>query len=337
MLSLSHAARSKLHHRTDKKNSIKKTARSMQSNVVTTPTLAPRLKNVSPWIHQLIFGKGMSFPSQAALNRHNLHQRYLGELVQNNQFEEILDASPVKRYKNHSAPGFKTRRYDKKPFNTIVSRIESRSTSEERSIVSMAKSRLSEDGKLVPVGTLPAEIWNEDIPFQLANLIYAHVYSTNKLRAIAQVPVDAGDDQIEQLILNLEAEISEKLSSGSPCTSTTSNPVMSAELESWGEPGKYIEVDANNVNILSPSYLTALILFAAFDIKINEPAINKWRIKYESNPAEVLRMESLLIQHGIEPDGQWTNRDRCAYLALLADEYTLIGTTPLNTAKNVKY
>jgi hypothetical protein len=43
-----------------------------------------------------------------------------------------------------------------------------------------------------------------------------------------------------------------------------------------------------------------------------------------------------LIAHGIDPNGEWTQREKIAFYALVADEYLILGVTPPNTAKIVK-
>ena len=305
---------------------------SYRNKGVKNRTLAPRLKEVAPSVHQLIFGKDKWFANQAALNRHNLRQRFLGEIVQQNQFEAILDVNPAKRFSHHSAPSFTTRRYAKRPCTMITTREQSDSL-----LSASAKSRLTEQGHLHPVGKLPDTIWTEDHPSSLANLGYVHVYELNKVKDSVPIPEGSSPENKAQLKLDLISKVEEKLHTGSPITSTTTNSLIDDYLKTWGDKDEHIKIDAHKTNIVSPSYVAAMILFAADHEKINAPTRNNWRKEYpESFGPDTEKMEKLLIQHGIDPNGKWTNRERCAYYALVAAEHMLIGTTPANTARIVK-
>jgi len=318
------------HHTRTVKN---KPVSSYRSKGVKNRTLAPRLKEAAPSIHRVIFGKDLWFPSQAALNRHNLRQRFLGEAVQQNQFEAILDANPANRFRNHSDPSFKTRRYATSPGVMISTREQSDSV-----LSAAAKSRLTEQGQLHPVGKLPHDVWTEDYPHSLANLGYAHVYELNKVKDSVAIPAGSTAEDKEQLRLDLISKVEQKLHTGSPITSTTINSLIDDYLKTWGVKGECIEIDAHQTNIVSPSYVASLIMYAASNEKIDAPTKNNWRKEYpESLGPDMKKMEKLLIQHGIDPDGKWTNRERCAYYALVAGEHMLIGTTPVNTARLVKY
>lgn len=312
-----------------------KPVRSNRIKGVKNKTLAPRLKEYAPSFHRILFGKDQWFPNQAALNRHNLQQRFLGEMVQQNQFESILDANPANRFRNHSDPGFTTRRYARDPEIMVTVRHEPDEKNSDRLIVSAsAKSRLTEQGHLQPVGTLPTAVWTDDHPHQLANLGYAHVYETNKVKESISVKNGVTNEEIAQLKNELVNKIEARLSSGSPITSTTVHSLIDDYLKTWGPADQYIEIDAHKTNIISPSYLAALILFAASNDKIDAPGKNDWRTQYPEKMApDTKKMEKLLIQHGIDPDGQWTKRERCAYFALVAAEHMLIGATPADAAR----
>ena len=271
------------------------------------------------------------------MHRHNLKQRFLGEVVQQNQFESILDANPAKRFCHHSAPQFTTRRYAKNPklMLTINEKVDEKNT--DITIISAsAKSQLTEQGQLKAVGALPSEVWTDTMPHCLANLGYAHVNETNKIKESASAQKGITDEKLDRLKMDLISKVEEKLYSGSPLTSTTVNSLIDDYLKTWGPNDEYIEIDAHKTNIVSPSYMAALILFAAHNDKIDAPAKNDWRTAYPENMApDAAKMEKLLIQHGIDPNGEWTKRDRCAYFVLAAAEYMLIGATKTDVARIV--
>lgn len=309
-----------------------KLASSSRHKGVKNRTKAPRLKAVAPLLHRIIFGKERWFRSEAALNRHNLQERFLKEIVQQNQFEAVLDVNPALRFRTHSDPSFTTRRYAKDPGAMISTHEKS-----ETLLCASAKSRLTEQGQLQPVGKLPDEVWTEDYPHCIANLGYAHVYEQNKIKESVQIPEGSTAEEKEQLKLNLIRKIEERLHTGSPITSTTTISLIDDYLKTWGAKDECIQIDAHKTNIVAPSYVAAMILFAASNKNIDEPKEYNWRKEYrESNGSDMSKMRKLLIQHGIEPEGKWTNRDRCAYYALVAAEHMLIGTTPVDTARIVK-
>lgn len=314
-----------------------KPVRSNRIKGVKNKTLAPRLKAYAPSFHRILFGEDKCFPNQAALNRHNLKQRFLGELVQQNQFESILDANPANRFSNHSDPDFTTRRYAKNPEIMVTTRHGPDEKDSDRIIVSAsAKSYLTEQGHLQAVGALPTAVWMDDHPHQLANLAYAHVYETNKVKESMSVNNGVTHEEIVQLKLDLISQLEARLHTGSPMTSTTAFSLIDDYLKTWGPADQYIEIDVHKTNIISPSYLAALILFAAHHDKIDVQAKNDWRTQYPKEVApDSKKMEKLLIQHGIDPDGPWTKRDRCAYFALVAAEHMLVGATPANAARIV--
>lgn len=312
-----------------------KPSSSSRNSGVKDQTRAPRLKEIAPSVHRIIFGKGIWFQNKAALNRHKLQQRFLAELVQQNQFESILDANPANRFCNHSEPGFTTRRYAKELEIMLTVKQQTDEKCPDHIIMSAsAKSHLTEQGQLQAVGALPSAVWTEDYPHQLANLGYAHVYETNKVKESVVVKNGLTEEEIGQLKTELISKTAARLQSGSPMTSTTVNSLIDDYLKTWGLADQYIEIDAHKTNIISPSYVAALILFAAHNDKIDAPAKNDWRTHYPEKLApDTRQMEKLLIQHGIDPNGKWTKRERCAYFALVAAEHMLVGATAADTAR----
>lgn len=300
---------------------------------------APLLKTVAPAVHRIIFGKNKLFRNEAALNRYKLKERFLGELVQQNQFESILDINPANRFQNHSSPIYTTRRYDGKPGDMISI------TEKPGSVIAAtAKSCLTEKGQLLSVGNLPESVWTDDFPQSLAYLAYEHLNEMNKVKANAQLPEGATDEEKVGSKLDLIRKIEGELCNGSPITSTTTgNSLIENNLKTWGENNEYIEIDAHKTNVVSSQYIAAIVLFAAKndDTKknndINKHKENNWRKRYlESNGTDMPKMANLLRQHGVDPDGKWTKRESSVYYALVADEHMLIGATPAGTARIVK-
>jgi hypothetical protein len=222
----------------------------------------------------------------------------------------------------------------------VTAKHEADGNSPDRLIVTAsAKSCLTRQGHLQAVGVLPADIWTDDFPDQLANLGYAHINETNKVRESVSIKNDLADEELAQLKIDLISNVETKLRSGSPMTSTTAASLIDDYLKTWGPTYEYIAVDAHKTNIISPSYIAALILFAAEGDELKAPAKNDWRTQYPEKMApDKMKMKKLLIQHGIDPDGKWTKRERGAFYALVAAEHMLIGTTPPNVARivNVK-
>ncbi len=315
-----------------------KPVRSSTYKGVKQKTQAPLLKAVAPTLHQIIFGKEQWFPNEAALNRHKLKERFLGEVVQQNQFESIFDINPANRFRHHSSPTYTTRRYARNP-GDMISVIEK----PDSVLAASAKSCLTQKGHLLPVGNLPESVWTEDYPRSLAYLSYEHLNEKNKVKATGKLPESATDEEKARSKLDLMSKLEEELCSGSPITSTTTgNSLIEDNLKTWGENDEYIEVDAHSTNSVSSSYIAAMVLFAATsddtqkNNDINKPKENKWRKHFqESNGTDMPKMANLLLQHGVDPNGKWTDRERSVYYALVADEHMLIGTTPAGTARIV--
>lgn len=316
-----------------------KPVRSSRYKGIKQNTRAPLLKTVAPALHRIIFGKDKPFRNEAALNRYILKERFLGELVQQNQFESLFDINPANRFRHHSSPTYTTRRYARNP-GVMISVIEKPGSV----LAASAKSCLTEKGQLLPVGYLPESVWTDDYPHSLAYLSYEHLNEKNKIKASVQLPEGATDEEKASSKLDLISEMKGKLCNGSPITSTTTgNSLIENNLNTWGENNEYIEIDAHKANSVSSSYIAALILFAAKsdDAKknndINKRKENNWRNHYlESNGTDMPKMATLLRQHGVDPDGKWTKRESSVYYALVADEHMLIGATPVGSARIVK-
>lgn len=301
-------------------------------------TRAPLLKTIAPGVHRFIFGREKPFRNEAALNRYILKERFLGEIVQQNQFESIFDINPANRFRNHSSPTYTTRRYARNP-GDMISVIEKPGSV----LAASAKSCLTEKGQLLPVGNLPESVWTDDYPNSLAYLSYEHLNEKNKVKASVQLAEGATDEEKAASRLDLISKLEGELCNGSPITSTTTgNSLIENNLKTWGENDEYIEIDAHETNVISSKYIAALVLFAAKhdDAKknndINKRKENNWRKHYlESNGTDMPTMANLLRQHGVDPDGKWTKRESSVYYALVADEHMLIGATPAGTARIV--
>lgn len=310
----------------------------ISTGVKSLPTM-PLLKRVSPRIHELAFGEERLHASHADMNRENLRMRFVGELTQRAQFETILDVNPAHRFDLHTEPGYRTRRYDLDPEALLVTQTKPEVTAgAASSVLSVyAKSRVTAQGHLEPVAALSSDIWEESAPLRLADLVYAHVYGTNKPKATAKLATDMTPEQRAALESELREAVNAKLNAGSPLTSTTRHSLIDDFLQSWGAPGKHVSIDADRVNIVSPSYLAALILFVASDKKADAKVDFDWRTKFaEMNGQDEQKMAGILEAHGIDPDGPWTRREHCAFYALVAAEYMVIGVTPEGSARQVE-
>lgn len=222
-------------------------------------TRAPLLKTIAPGVHRFIFGREKPFRNEAALNRYILKERFLGEVVQQNQFESIFDINPANRFRNHSSPTYTTRRYARNP-GDMISIIEKPGSV----LAASAKSCLTEKGQLLPVGNLPESVWTDDYPNSLAYLSYEHLNEKNKVKASVQLAEGATDEEKAASRLDLISKLEGELCNGSPITSTTTgNSLIENNLKTWGENDEYIEIDAHETNVISSKYIAALVLFAA--------------------------------------------------------------------------
>lgn len=297
-------------------------------------TPMPWLKTSIPLAHQCIFGPDRAYLNASDRYREQFRQRFIGELTQRNQFECILDANPAHRFDLHTEPGYRTRRYDRQPDVMITAQTRPHPTDPDCYSLSVcAKSRLAEYGQLEPVAPISSDIWEEDSPIKLAALVYAHVYSTNKPKASASLSTTTTSEERERMESVLRETVQRKCAAGSPLTSTTLNSYIDDFLRAWGKPDTYISVEADRVHMVSPTYLAALILFVASDENADTLIKFDWRKDFaKANGKDEYKMAALLEAHGVNPNGQWTNRDRCAYFALVAAEHMVIGVTPEGTA-----
>ncbi len=81
-----------------------------------------------------------------------------------------------------------------------------------------------------------------------------------------------------------------------------------------------------------------MILFAADIPGADQKISYNWRDNNKDywRDHSLQATEKLLFAHGIDPNGEWTYREKIAYYTLVADEYLIVGVTPPSTAKIVK-
>ncbi len=300
-------------------------------------------------IYKLLYGTPSVFGSEVEKNRHELKENFLRFVHQQNYAEELRDVNPSQRLFNGSDDGFKVKRQDKRPFVKVTEKIYPNKSREELSGASgskvypnifscSSKSTLTEEGKLIPVSATDLAIYGEKFPTKLANFVFAHVANTNKASAKRGFEEDASQEIGDVIKNDMFNELSLKEQKASPFTSAFFDTPRKELFNKWGAADEVIEIDLSNTQYLSPTYIVSLILFAADFPGADEKISYKWRDsdKNSWNEESLKATEKLLIAHGIDPNGEWTQREKIAFYALVADEYLIVGVTPPNTAKIVK-
>lgn len=300
-------------------------------------------------INKLLYGTPTIFSSEIEKNRHELKENFLRFVHQQNYAELHRDVNPSQRLFNGSDDGFKVKRQDKSPYIKTPEIIIPNDSKEEllgasglkvyENIFScFSKSMLDKEGRVIPVNATDLAIYTEQFPTKLANWVFAHVASLNKAftkRGFDKnVSLEIGG-AIKNDIFN---ELSLKEEKASPFTSASFDTPRKNLFSKWGAAGEIIEIDLSNIQYLSPTYIVSLILFATDCPEANQKTSYKWRDSKKElwDDQSLQATEKLLVAHGIDPNGKWTEREKIAFYALVADEYLILGVTPPSTAKIVK-
>ena len=300
-------------------------------------------------VNKLLYGTLPVFGSEIEKNRHELKENFLRFVHQQNYAEQHRDVNPSQRLFNGSDDGFKVTRQDKSPFIKAPERIIPNDSKEEllgasgskvyENIIGyFSKSMLDKEGRVIPVSATNLAVYTEKFPTELANKVFAHVASLNKAftkRGFDKnVSLEIGD-AIKNDMFN---ELSLKEEKASPFTSASFDTPRKNLFSKWGAADEFIEIDLSKVQYLSPTYIVALILFATDCPEANQKTSYKWRDSKKElwDDQSLQATEKLLVAHGIDPNGEWTEREKIAFYALVADEYLILGVTQPNTAKIVK-
>jgi|GEM_PF-4851178 len=300
-------------------------------------------------IYKLLYGAPPVFGSEIEKNRHELKENFLRFVHQQNYAEEHRDVNPLQRLFNGSNDGFKVTRQDKSPYIKTPEIIIPNDSKEEllgasglkvyENIFSFFfKKLLNKEGQVIPVSATNLAVYGEKFPTELANKVFAHVASLNKAftkRGFDKnVSLEIGG-AIKNDIFN---ELSLKEEKASPFTSASFDTPRKNLFSKWGAADEFIEIDLSKSQYLSPTYIVSLILFATDCPEANQKTSYKWRDSKKElwDDQSLQATEKLLVAHGIDPNGEWTEREKIAYYTLIADEYLILGVTPPDTAKIVK-
>lgn len=315
------------------------TRRAWQGNV---PRMATRsAQGAKQFIEAILYGSSRHSTSRVAMQREEFKRRHDALSLQQAYFEDLLDLSPSRRHEREWPSDEPVIRFDKQAYDRVSSWMRpDRKDPSVQWLMGGIKSVLTTAGQVLPAGALPAEVWEEEVPVTLANLAYQHVMSTNKVRYQERLPADASPQQIEALRAQKRQELEARQSGGSPLTSFTVRPPMEDKLEAWGESGSRIELQRQSAKLIGPFRLAWMIREFANEPGIDDPVDFAWRQERGCFPdpacAGVRKMERLLADIGIDPDGCWTRREKAVFYALVADEHLLIGVPPSGSAAMVE-
>ncbi len=319
--------------------SLTSTGRAGQGNVPRMVTFSAQ--GAKRFIEGILYGSSRHTTSRVDLQREAFKRRHDALSLQQAYFEDLLDLSPSRRHEREWPSDEPVIRFDKQAYDRISSWIRpDRKDPSIQWLMGGIKSALTTCGQVLPAGALPAEVWEQDVPVTLANLAYQHVMSSNKVRYQERLPADASPQQIEALRARKRQELEARQSGGSPLTSFTVRPPMEDKLEAWGDGGTRIELQGQSANLIGPFRLAWMIREFANAPGIDEPVDFAWREDRGCFPdpacAGVRKMERLLADIGIDPDGRWTRREKAVFYALVADEHLLIGVPPAGSAAIVE-
>jgi hypothetical protein len=297
-------------------------------------------------LNTFLYGTPPKFKTEHEKNYYDRSLAFFASIASRTSAEQDWDSNPENRFISCFDEDLKVKRYDKNPEVKNIFRSNRNNSNktlsgpkgEERYpniITYFSKSVVDSQGKIIPVSALNPDIFSEPFPKVLANIVYKHVADTNK--AVVQRGYEF-DSDLEHTSLNrsnMLIELEQKEKKASPLTSASLNTTRPELFMAWGKPGEYIEIDTAKVRILLPSQIVNLILFAANDEHANQKTSFKWREHKKElwDEKSLQETEKLLIEHGIDPNGDWTEREKTAYYTLIAGEWLVIGATPEEVAR----
>lgn len=312
------------------------------------------LEKLKAKFHKFLYGEKNLNESTHKKNLIDRQIAFCGSLASRISAEQDWDSSPENRFISCFDPELKVRRYDKKPEDKIMFRKDPNNSKKEligpqgKKIYPnvhtyFSKSLLDEKGRIIPVNNLFLDVFTEHFPITLANIVYKHVADTNK--AVVQRGYEFDSDQeissLDRSKMLSELDGLEK--KASPLTSASLDATRPALFMAWGKPDQYIEIDPTKIRILSPSQIVNLILYVANDehaykeAKFGDRSKFNWK-EHDKNiwdEKSLKDTEKALIDHGIDPDGDWTEREKTAYYTLIAGEWLVVGVTQEDVARIV--
>lgn len=327
---------------------------------------APVMKQTLPTLHRFLYGE---VPSSTTLHEWHARQAQLRldtwitqeQMTENdrgypsaNRYSRLAKSEKNTTHHKHSSTssagpeaGYHLVRYDKLPLEAWHHKIKNDDASRGDSVIlkvwrkaalDEVKGKLrSSMGDFDPIfGALPG-------PDVMANLIFWHVFGKNKLWESLTLAAPLSEEEAASYTQDLRQRIVDNFKReglGSPFISATVNPPMGNKLQEWGVAGEYIEIDADAVNVITPTQAVGLVLYRANDAALSEPAKCNWRQmdRYFEEPygEAANQFAAVLTQHGINPEGPWTVRERAAFFILVTDEHFIIGETPEGAARIVR-
>ena len=293
------------------------------------------------FISDILYGTSSPRPSTAEARRDAFRLQHDMLSLQQQLFDDLLDRSPAHRQQREWGSDERVIRFDKEPANRISSWTQpDRKDASVQWLMGGIKSTLTDAGQILPAGALPAEVWDERVPVTLANLAYQHVMSINKARFQHRLPADASPEQIAQLREEKSQALDAASANGSPLTSFTMRPPMEGMLAAWGAAGSCIALQGQSANLIGPYRLAWMIREFANVPGIDDTVDFAWRKDRGCFPDPdcdgVRRMERILTDIGIDPDGRWTRREKAVFYVLVADEHLLVGVPPAGSAAVVE-
>ncbi len=306
------------------------------------PTVGPRSGDRAyRWLRQILYGSLSETATRHELARARFIRQQVAFRQQEEFFADLYERPPVMRFARSWEADNPVVRYDLSPHKNVGSWMQDdRETPERKTLCGGTKSWLDSEGKMVPDGAPPAAVWEEQVPVTLANLAYAHVMSLNKSSFAVDLPLGATSEAVDEIRKQQEANLAGFAGRGSPLTSFTARPPMGKKLEEWSQPGLHIQLNGEAINLLTPHQIAWMIMEYANVAGIDEIRRFDWRREsgcFDRPDCDAVReTERRLSEVGIDPDGQWTRREKAVFYVLVTDEHMAIGVTPAGSATKVE-
>lgn len=305
------------------------------------PTIKPRSGNRAyRWLRQIFYGSLSETAAQHKLARARFIRQQIAFRQQEKFFADLYERPPAMRYARSWGKDDPVVRFDLYPDEPIGSWESDPDKPEKNKLCGGTKSWIDNNKKMVPDGVPPIAVWEENAPVTLANLAYAHVMSLNKSSFAVALPPDATPVDVEEIRTQQKANLAGCIGRGSPLTSFTVRPPMGKKLRGWGQAGRHIQLNGEAINLLTPHQIAWMIMEHANVAGIDEIRRFDWRREsgcFDTPDCDAVRVtEGRLREVGIDPDGQWTRREKAVFYVLVTDEHMTIGVTPAGSAKLVE-
>jgi hypothetical protein len=307
---------------------------------------------IAVMLNIFLYGTPPKFKTEHEKNYYYRSLAFFASIASRISAEQDFDSSPENRFISCFDEDLKVKRYDKKPEDKIMWRNDPNNSKKilkgpqdekiyQYILTCFSKSFLDTQGKIIPVNNLSLDIFTEFFPNELANFVYKHVADTNKAVVQRGYEIDSDPEHVSLNRSNMLSELERMEKRASPLTSASHNATRPELFMAWGKPGEHKEIDTAKVRILSTSQIVNLILFAANDehaykeAKFGNGSKFNWREhdKHLWNEKSLKDTEKALIEHGIDPNGDWTEREKTAYYTLIAGEWLVLGATQKDVAR----